>query len=63
MPVDKYGQGPATYENAVEIGFEVWDQELTSHAYHLFLADAIDDAIRRNEAREKLENINSGRRE
>lgn len=55
MPLTKEGHGPASNDEVSEITFEVWDQELTSHASHKYLADAVDDAISRNEARAALQ--------
>lgn len=48
MPVDEYGHGPAKLKEAAKLTWEVWDQEVTSHSSHDYLADAIDDCERRN---------------
>lgn len=52
MPVNKDDQGPCDLKDAVKLTWEVWDQELMSHASFDYLPDAIDDAMRRNMERD-----------
>ena len=55
MPVTADGDGPATVgDDAARITFEVWDRSCTSYSSHEFLADALNEAIRRNVAHDKL---------
>lgn len=53
MPVNALEQGPCELKEAVKLTWEVWDQELLSHASFEFLPDAINKAIELNEALEK----------
>jgi hypothetical protein len=48
MPRAPSGHGPASIEDATSITFEVWDQELHTHASFDNLPDAINEAIRLN---------------
>lgn len=55
IPVTVDGDGPAIVgQDAARITFEVWDQACTSYSSHEFLADAINEAIRRNVEHDKL---------
>ena len=49
MPLDRYGRGPCTNKQCAKMTYEVWDQELVSHASFEFLPDAMDEAERLNE--------------
>ncbi len=51
MPLDERGHGPASIRDAVRLTWEVWDQELVSHASFDYLYQAIDRANELNEAR------------
>lgn len=49
MPLNAYGYGPAKVgEDAVEVTYEVWDRELSSHGSFKFLPDAINYAMKLN---------------
>ena len=49
MPVDANGHGPANMFDAVELTWEVWDQELNSWSSHEILNDAIQTCEALNE--------------
>lgn len=50
MPINADGHGPVDISEAVKLTWEVWDQELTTHASFDYLADAIDKANELNES-------------
>lgn len=48
IPVNETGAGPEDIGKAVKLTWEVWDQELRSHASFDTLPEAINEAMRLN---------------
>jgi len=57
MPVTKDYQGPAALEDADELTWEVWTQDLTRSTSHKYLADAIQECEALNRAHYGLDGI------
>ncbi len=53
MPLDEKGQGPSDMADTAKLTWEVWDQELNSHASYSILHGAITHAIKLNQKRAK----------
>jgi len=57
MPVNADNQGPASLDEATELTWEVWTQDLTHSTSHKYLADAIQECEALNRAHYGLDGI------